>query len=164
MDEALAALGAALAAVIPLHDPLWITAVGGLITACGGVAGGMFGAISAVSKSHKQTAEKLESIRELAHDAKEQTTNNHGTNLRDDIDALASRLDRLACQLEDLTAATRDGLKRLDRQLGETHDRITQIESRQTQADHTIARVDERAEREHARLLEEIQKAEHLHA
>lgn len=85
-----------LSSALPFHDPLWITAIGGLITACGGVAGGMFGAISAVSKSHRETEKKLDSIRELAHDAKEQTTNNHGTNLRDDIDKLGEKLDGIA--------------------------------------------------------------------
>ena len=68
---------------LPFHDPLWITAIGGLVTACGGVIGGMLGAVGPVSKSHRKTQEKLESIRELAHDAKEQTTNNHHTNLRE---------------------------------------------------------------------------------
>ena len=80
----------------PFHDPLWITAIGGLITACGGVAGSTLGAISAVSKSHRETEKKLDSIRKLAHDAKEQTTNNHNTNLRDDIDLLGEKLDHIA--------------------------------------------------------------------
>ena len=60
---------------LPVHDPAWIAAVGGLITACGGG---------------------------LAAEAKEQTTNNHGTNMRDDLDALGDKLDVLGERLVSL--------------------------------------------------------------
>lgn len=80
---------------LPVHDPAWIAAVGGLITACGGVAGGAIGALSAMLHGRKHTDAKLEVIKGLAAEAKEQTTNNHGTNMRDDLDALGDKLDVL---------------------------------------------------------------------
>ena len=70
---------------LPVHDPAWIAAVGGLITACGGVAGGAIGALGAMLHGRKHTDANL------AAEAKEQTTNNHGTNMRDDLDALGGQ-------------------------------------------------------------------------
>ena len=87
---------------LPVHDPAWIAAVGGLITACGGVAGGAIGALGAMHHGRKHTDAKLEVIKGLAAEAKEQTTNNRGTNMRDDLDALGDKLDVLGERLVSL--------------------------------------------------------------
>lgn len=136
-----------LSSALPFHDPLWITAIGGLITACGGVAGGMFGAISAVSKSHRETAKKLDSIRELAHDAKEQTTNNHGTNLRDDIDLLGEKLDHIA-QTQQL----------LRQELTAHGQVLDQLQAAQRQDRSERMTLDSRAHDEHERLWKELDR------
>lgn len=132
---------------LPFHDPLWITAIGGLITACGGVAGGMFGAISAVSKSHRETEKKLDSIRELAHDAKEQTTNNHGTNLRDDIDKLGEKLDHIA-QTQSL----------LGQELTAHGHVLDQLQAAQRQDRAERMTLDSQAHDEHERLWKELDR------
>ena len=134
-----------LSSALPFHDPLWITAIGGLITACGGVAGGMFGAISAVSKSHRETEKKLDSIRELAHDAKEQTTNNHGTNLRDDIDKLGEKLDHIA-QTQSL----------LGQELTAHGHVLDQLQAAQRQDRAERMTLDSQAHDEHERLWKEL--------
>ncbi len=136
-----------LSSALPFHDPLWITAIGGLITACGGVAGGMFGAISAVSKSHRETEKKLDSIRELAHDAKEQTTNNHGTNLRDDIDKLGEKLDHIA-QTQQL----------LGQELTAHGQVLDQLQAAQRQDRSERMTLDSQAHDEHERLWREIER------
>ena len=136
-----------LSSALPFHDPLWITAIGGLITACGGVAGGMFGAISAVSKSHRETEKKLDSIRELAHDAKEQTTNNHGTNLRDDIDKLGEKLDHIA-QTQQL----------LGQELTAHGQVLDQLQAAQRQDRSERITLDSQAHDEHERLWREIER------
>ena len=136
-----------LSSALPFHDPLWITAIGGLITACGGVAGGMFGAISAVSKSHRETEKKLDSIRELAHDAKEQTTNNHGTNLRDDIDKLGEKLDHIA-QTQQL----------LGQELTAHGQVLDQLQAAQRQDRSERMTLDSQAHDEHERLGREIER------
>lgn len=136
-----------LSSALPFHDPLWITAIGGLITACGGVAGGMFGAISAVSKSHRETEKKLDSIRELAHDAKEQTTNNHGTNLRDDIDKLGEKLDHIA-QIQQL----------LGQELTAHGQVLDQLQAAQRQDRSERMTLDSQAHDEHERLWREIER------
>jgi hypothetical protein len=136
-----------LSSALPFHDPLWITAIGGLITACGGVAGGMFGAISAVSKSHRETEKKLDSIRELAHDAKEQTTNNHGTNLRDDIDKLGEKLDHIA-QTQQL----------LGQELTAHGQVLDQLQAAQRQDRSERMTLDSQAHDEHERLWREIDR------
>ena len=136
-----------LSIALPFHDPLWITAIGGLITACGGVAGGMFGAISAVSKSHRETEKKLDSIRELAHDAKEQTTNNHGTNLRDDIDKLGEKLDHIA-QTQQL----------LGQELTAHGQVLDQLQAAQRQDRSERMTLDSQAHDEHERLWREIER------
>ena len=136
-----------LSSALPFHDPLWITAIGGLITACGSVAGGMFGAISAVSKSHRETEKKLDSIRELAHDAKEQTTNNHGTNLRDDIDKLGEKLDHIA-QTQQL----------LGQELTAHGQVLDQLQAAQRQDRSERMTLDSQAHDEHERLWREIER------
>lgn len=136
-----------LSSALPFHDPLWITAIGGLITACGGVAGGMFGAISAVSKSHRETEKKLDSIRELAHDAKEQTTNNHGTNLRDDIDKLGEKLDHIA-QTQQL----------LGQELTAHGHVLDQLQAAQRQDRSERMTLDSQAHDEHERLWKELDR------
>lgn len=136
-----------LSSALPFHDPLWITAIGGLITACGGVAGGMFGAISAISKSHRETEKKLDSIRELAHDAKEQTTNNHGTNLRDDIDKLDEKLDYIA-QTQSL----------LGQELTAHGHVLDQLQAAQRQDRAERMTLDSQAHDEHERLWKELDR------
>ena len=136
-----------LSRTLPFHDPLWITAIGGLITACGGVAGGMFGAISAISKSHRETEKKLDSIRELAHDAKEQTTNNHGTNLRDDIDKLGEKLDHIA-QTQSL----------LGQELTAHGHVLDQLQAAQRQDRAERMTLDSQAHDEHERLWKELDR------
>lgn len=136
-----------LSSALPFHDPLWITAIGGLITACGGVAGGMFGAISAVSRSHRETEKKLDSIRELAHDAKEQTTNNHGTNLRDDIDKLGEKLDHIA-QTQSL----------LGQELTAHGHVLDQLQAAQRQDRSERMTLDSQAHDEHERLWKELDR------
>ena len=140
-----------LAGALPVHDPAWITAVGGLITACGGIVGGALGALGAIIHGRRKTDAKLEVIKSLASDAKEQTTNSHGTNLRDDIDSLSAAV-------ADLTSMTRDGFKRIDHQLGEAAARMTNIEARQTQSDARITSVNEHAERERSRLWDAVKE------
>lgn len=132
---------------LPFHDPLWITAIGGLVTACGGVMGGLLGAVGAVSKSHRKTQEKLESIRELAHDAKEQTTNNHRTNLRDDIDLLGEKLDGIA------------STQRLLGQELTAHGQVLdQLQAAQRQDRSERMTLDSQAHDEHERLWREIER------
>ena len=132
---------------LPFHDPLWITAIGGLVTACGGVLGGMFGAVGAVSKSHRKTQEKLESIRELAHDAKEQTTNNHRTNLRDDIDMLGEKLDGIASTQQLLGQELKAHGQVLD-----------QLQAAQHQDRSERMTLDSQAHDEHERIWREIER------
>lgn len=134
-----------LSSALPLHDPLWITAIGGLITACGGVAGSMVGAISAVSRSHRETEKKLDSIRKLAHDAKEQTANNHGMNLRDDIDKLDEKLDLIA-HTQSL----------LGKELADHGQVLDQLQAAQGQARFERMAIDSQAHAEHGRIWEEI--------
>lgn len=134
-----------LSGALPFHDPLWITAIGGLITACGGVAGSMVGAISAVSRSHSETEKKLDLIRKLAHDTKEQTANNHGTNLRDDIDKLDEKLDLIA-HTQSL----------LGKELADHGQVLDQLQAAQGQARFERMAIDSQAHAEHGRIWEEI--------
>nr|DAR45958.1 MAG TPA: flagellin [Caudoviricetes sp.] len=107
----------------------------------------MFGAISAVSKSHQETEKKLDSIRELAHDAKEQTTNNHGTNLRDDIDKLDEKLDHIA-QTQSL----------LGQELTAHGHVLDQLQAAQRQDRSERMTLDSQAHDEHERLWKELDR------
>nr|DAK31858.1 MAG TPA: Protein of unknown function (DUF2746) [Caudoviricetes sp.] len=107
----------------------------------------MFGAVGAVSKSHRKTQEKLESIRELAHDAKEQTTNNHHTNLRDDIDLLGEKLDGIASTQQ-----------LLGQELTAHGQVLDQLQAAQHQDRSERMTLDSQAHDEHERLWREIER------
>lgn len=150
-----------LSSTLPFHDPLWITAIGGLITACGGVIGGMFGAISAVSKSHRETEKKLDSIRELAHEAKEQTTNSHGTNMRDDLDALGDKLDALGERLGVVAkqVAAVAHTQQLQGQEINAHGKVlAQLQAAQQQDRAERIALDAHAHDEHERIWQELDR------
>ena len=70
---------------------------------------------------------------------KEQVTNNHDTNLRDDV--------------TDLKILVTDGFRRMDHQFGEAHDR-------QVITDRRIEGVETNARQEHERLWKALEKNE----
>ena len=70
----------------------------------------------------------------------EQVTNNHGTNLRDDLD-----------EVRDLI---HDGFRRMDHKFGEVHD-CQQSEARERQS------LDDRIQAEHARIWKAIDERTH---
>ena len=139
---------------LPVHDPAWIAAVGGLITACGGVAGGAIGALGAMLHGRKHTDAKLEVIKGLAAEAKEQTANNHGTNLRDDLDEtrakveqiseLATSMNGLVRQLGGEIAGIRRDLSAMrDRQSNEERAHTVLVESSKTDHERIWKAIDE---------------------
>ena len=72
---------------------------------------------------------------------KEQVTNNHDTNLRDDV--------------TDLKILVTDGFRRMDHLFGESHDR-------QVIADRRIEGVESNARQEHERIWKALEKKESL--
>ena len=146
---------------LPVHDPAWIAAVGGLITACGGVAGGAIGALGAMLHGRKHTDAKLEVIKGLAAEAKEQTTNNHGTSMRDDLDALGDKLDvlgeRLGVVAKQVAAVAHT--QQLQGQEISAHGRVlAQLQAAQHQDRSERMTLDSQAHDEHERLWCEIER------
>lgn len=146
---------------LPVHDPAWIAAVGGLITACGGVAGGAIGALGAMLHGRKHTDAKLEVIKGLAAEAKEQTTNNHGTNMRDDLDALGDKLDALGKRLgvvaKQVEAVAHT--QQLQAQELKAHGMILdQLQAAQQQDRAERFALDSHAHDEHERIWQELEK------
>ena len=143
---------------LPVHDPAWIAAVGGLITACGGVAGG---AIGAMLFGCKHTDAKLEVIKGLAAEAKEQTTNNHGTNMRDDLDALGDKLDALGERLGVVAkqVAAVAHTQQLQSQELKAHGMILdQLQAAQQQDRAERFALDSHAHDEHERIWKELDR------
>lgn len=74
-------------------DVEMVNAVAALIGAVAALASGiMIGRSRSRPEKERQAAE-IAAIREAAEVAAEQTTNNHGTNLRDDLTAVQGRVD-----------------------------------------------------------------------
>ena len=121
---------------LPVHDPAWIAAVGGLITACGGVAGGAIGALGAMLHGRKHTDAKLEVIKGLAAEAKEQTANNHGTNLRDDLDETRAKVD----QISELATSTNGLVRQLGGEIAGIRRDLSAMRDRQSNEEraHTV--------------------------
>lgn len=110
-----------------LRDQEVVKALAGLITA----------ALLALAGLLTLGVKKLREIATLSEITKEQVTNSHGTNLRDDFD--------------DLKESIESGFRRMDHQFGEMHDR-------QMVTDHRIEGVENSARAEHERIWKAIEK------
>lgn len=74
-------------------DVEMVNAVAALIGAVAALASGIMIGRSRSRPEKEQQAKEIAAIRAAAEAAAEQTTNNHGTNLRDDLTAVQSRVD-----------------------------------------------------------------------
>lgn len=99
-----------------ISDPKVVEAMVGVVIAALGVVGGLLG----------WAVKRLNSVQKKVVATNEQVTNNHDTNLRDDV-----------TEIKDLMT---NGFRRMDHQFGETHDQIARLD-RDRQA--LSARVDE---------------------
>lgn len=74
-------------------DVEMVNAVAALIGAVAALASGVMIGRARSRPEKEQQAKEIAAIRAAAEAAAEQTTNNHGTNLRDDLTAVQSRVD-----------------------------------------------------------------------
>ena len=74
-------------------DVEMVNAVAALIGAVAALASGIMIGKSRSRPEKEQQAKEIAAIRAAAEQAAEQTTNSHGTNLRDDLTAVQSRVD-----------------------------------------------------------------------
>lgn len=74
-------------------DVEMVNAVAALIGAVAALASGIMIGRSRSRPEKEQQAKEIAAIRAAAEAAAEQTTNNHGTNLRDDLTAVQDRVD-----------------------------------------------------------------------
>ena len=74
-------------------DVEMVNAVAALIGAVAALASGIMIGRSRSRPEKEQQAKEIAAIRAAAEQAAEQTTNSHGTNLRDDLTAVQSRVD-----------------------------------------------------------------------
>ena len=137
---------------LPVHDPAWIAAVGGLITACGGVAGGAIGALGAMLHGRKHTDAKLEVIKGLAAEAKEQTANNHGTNLRDDLDETRAKVD----QISELATSTNGLVRQLGGEIAGIRRDLSAMRDRQSNEERAHTVLVESSKTDHERIWKAI--------
>ena len=92
-----------------------------------------------LQKISAATSEQVAVTKEQVAVTKEQVTNNHDTNLRDDLTELKTLMT--------------DGFRRMDHQFGEAHDR-------QVITDRRIEGVETNARQEHERLWKALEKNE----
>ena len=94
-----------------------VNAVAALIVAVTGLTSGvMIGRARSRPEREAQAAE-IAAIRTAAEAAAEQTTNNHGTNLRDDVTAVQGRVDLVLDALAAESRARRDADERFSEKL-----------------------------------------------
>lgn len=94
-----------------------VNAVAALIVAVTGLTSGvMIGRARSRPEREAQAAE-IAAIRTAAEAAAEQTTNNHGTNLRDDVTAVQDRVDLILDALAAESRARRDADGRFSEKL-----------------------------------------------
>ena len=144
---------------LPVHDPAWIAAVGGLITACGGVAGGAIGALGAMLHGRKHTDAKLEVIKGLAAEAKEQTANNHGTNLRDDLDEARAKVD----QISELATSTNGLVRQLGGEIAGIRRDLSAMRDRQSNEERAHTVLVESSKTDHERIWKAIDELKDMH-
>ena len=85
-----------------------------------------------------------EEVKETATATKEQVTNNHSTNFRDDVTGLVKTLDALSDTVN-------EGFRRMDHQFGEAHER-------QVITDRRVEGVETNARQEHERIRKSIER------
>jgi hypothetical protein len=121
-----------------LARPEVLTALGAMVVAIIGVVTAGFVALS------RMLTRRLDQQGEHVAEVKEQVSNSHGTNLRNDMDEIR---DLVIAQGEEM----REGFRRMDHQFGEVHDRQIQTERR-------VEGVESRATEEHHRIWQALDK------
>ena len=96
-------------------------------------------------------AKRLSDVKRQTSITKEQVTNNHDTNLRDDLTYVQRSVTSLRDDVAALTTTVYEGFRRMDHQFGETHDRLV-AEKRERQ------NLDERAREEHKQIWQSIRE------
>lgn len=88
------------------RDPAWVTSVATLLTALAGLWGGFHigrQGSKAAARSREETRAAIEETLEAAQATKEQVTNHHPSNLRDDVSEIQVQVAQTREQLAHLT-------------------------------------------------------------
>lgn len=94
-----------------------VNAVAALIVAVTGLTSGVMIGRARSRPEREAQATEIAAIRTAAEAAAEQTTNNHGTNLRDDVTAVQDRVDLVLDALAAESRARRDADERFSEKL-----------------------------------------------
>ena len=122
-------------------DAEMVNAVAALVVALTGLASGVAIGRSRSRREREYQDAELAAIREAAETASEQTTNHHGTNLRDDVTAIQDRVDLVLDTLAAESRSRRDADVKFGEKLdglivssqlthGELFSRLRDMESR----------------------------------
>lgn len=71
---------------------------------------------------------KLKALESTTESTNTQVTNNHQSNLRDDVTDVGKQVEALAITVNRLTDTTHEGFRRMDHQFGEVHDRVERVD------------------------------------
>ena len=147
----------------PIHTVITAPEVVTLITAV------VVGVLTWITVSIKRSTDRM---RETVDQTHEQVANTHSTNLRDDVDGVSGGIETLrrlvqsvsdqqaqiAEKLASVDSRQSEGLRRMDQQFGEVHDRQQrEVEDRQALGEQ-IRDVEHRATEEHARIWRAMEK------
>lgn len=122
-------------------DAEMVNAVAALVVALTGLASGVAIGRSRSRREREYQDAELAAIRQAAETASEQTTNHHGTNLRDDVTAIQDRVDLVLDALAAESRSRRDADVKFGEKLdglivssqlthGELFSRLRDMESR----------------------------------
>lgn len=131
-----------------LSDPKVVEAMIGVVIAVLTLVTGLLGF---GVKRLKALQADAEATRKRVEVTNEQVTNDHDTNLRDDLTDVQRSVVSVRDDVAALTTTVHEGFRRMDHQFGETHDRLV-AEKRERQ------NLDERDREEHARIWKALEK------
>lgn len=129
-----------------------VNALAALVVAVTGLTSGLLIGRARSRPEREAQAAEIAAIRTAAEAAAEQTTNNHGTNLRDDVTAVQDRVDLVLDALAAESRARRDADERFSEKLdsvaasamvdrAEIFQRVTELE--RATSDCALARLPE---------------------
>ena len=98
-------------------DAEMVNALAALVVAVTGLTSGLLIGRARSRPEREAQAAEIAAIRTAAEAAAEQTTNNHGTNLRDDVTAVQDRVDLVLDALAAESRARRDADERFSEKL-----------------------------------------------
>lgn len=133
-------------------DPDWLHEFGFAVSAIIGAVAGLVGAMAGARKGAQSANQKLE---KKVDNVEKQVTNNHDTNMRDDLTAVMDEQSRQSASIDRLA----DSVSAQRELFGVLHDRVSNIGDDIGRETEQRMDLERRASREHREIKDQIADA-----